>query len=62
MIDSVLRIGKKSYPQVFLEESSYDVKEKNITRCITENIKISFSSNVNYNDNDFEEDFTVDSE
>ena len=47
---------------MFLEESSYNVKEKNITRCITENIKISFSTNVNYNDNDFEEDFTVDSE
>ena len=41
MIDSVFRTGKNHYPQVFLEESKYTDKEKNMPKYITDNVEIS---------------------
>ena len=41
MVDSVFRTGKNYYPQVFLEEGKYTVKEKMIPEYITDEIKIS---------------------
>ena len=40
-IDSVFRIGNNYYPQVFLKECKYVVKEKKVPRYITDNIEIS---------------------
>ena len=37
----VFRTGKNYYPQVFLEECKYVVKEKKISEYITDNIEIS---------------------
>ena len=34
-------MGKNCYPQLFLEECKYIVKEKQVTRHITEELKIS---------------------
>ena len=34
LINSVFRTGKNYYPQVFLEECNYVVKEKNICKYI----------------------------
>ena len=45
MIDSVFRAGKNYYPQAFLEECRYVVKEKNIPNYIIEHIEISSDSN-----------------
>ena len=42
MISSVFRTGKNYYPQVFLEECKYIVKEKKIPEYIIDDIKISF--------------------
>ena len=36
LIDSVFKMGKNYYPQVFLEECKYIVNEKEVTRHITE--------------------------
>ena len=44
LIDSVFRTGKNYYPQVFLEECKYVVKEKKIPKYITDDIKISSDS------------------
>ena len=44
LIDSVFRTGKNYYPQVFLEECKYVVKEKKIPKYITGDIKISSDS------------------
>ena len=44
LIDSVFKIGKNYYPQVFLEEFKSIVKEKELTRHITENLEISSDS------------------
>ena len=44
LIDSVFRTGKSYYPQVFLEECKYVVKEKKIPNYIIDNVEISSDS------------------
>ena len=39
LYDSIFRTGKNYYPQVFLEECRYVVKEKNIPEYITDGIE-----------------------
>ena len=41
LIDSVYITGKNCYPQVFLEEWRYTVKEKKIDKYIIKDIEIS---------------------
>ena len=41
MINSVYRADKSYYPQVFLEEYKYVVKEKTMSEYNTDNIEIS---------------------
>ena len=41
LIDSVFRTGKNCYPQVFLEECKYVIKEKKIHNYITGDAEIS---------------------
>ena len=41
MIDSVFRIGKNCYPQVFLEECKCVFKEKKIPKYIIDDIEFS---------------------
>ena len=50
MIDSVFRTGKNYYPQVFLEECKYVVKEKKMPKFITDNIEISSDSDREHSD------------
>ena len=44
MIYSVFRTGKNYYPQVFLEECKYVIKEKKMPEYITDDIEISSDS------------------
>ena len=44
MTDSVFRTSKNYYPQVFLEECKYTVKEKKIPKYIIDDIEISSDS------------------
>ena len=44
LIDSVFRRGKNYYPQVFLEECKYVVKEKKIPKYIIDDIEVSSDS------------------
>ena len=44
LIDSVFRTGKNYYPQVFLEECKYVVKEEKIPKYIIEDIEVSSDS------------------
>ena len=46
LIDSVFSAGKNYYPQVFLEECKYAVKEKKIPKYIIDNIYISSDFNI----------------
>ena len=52
MIAYVFRKGKNYYPQMFLEESKYVVKEKRIPKYINDGIKI--SSNLDRKNSDKE--------
>ena len=45
LIDSVFRTGKNYYPQVFLEECKYVVKEKKMSKYIIDDIEISDEKN-----------------
>ena len=44
LIDSIFRTDKNYYPQVFLEECKYVVKEKKMPEYITDDIEISSTS------------------
>ena len=44
LIDSVFRTGKNYYPQVFLEECKYVVKEEKIPKYIIQDIEVSSDS------------------
>ena len=50
MIDSVFRTGKHFYPQVFLGEYIYVVKEKKIATYIIADVKISSDSDKENSD------------
>ena len=50
LINSAFRIGKNYYPQVFLEECKYVVKEKEIPKYIIDNIEISSDSDKENSD------------
>ena len=50
MIDSVFRTGKNFYPQVFLGEYIYLVKEKKIATYIIADVKISSDSDKENSD------------
>ena len=44
LIDSVFKMGKNYYPQVSLKEYKYNVKEKEVTEYINEDLEISSDS------------------
>ena len=50
LIGFVFRTGKNYYPQVFLEERKYVVKEKKIPKYITDDTGISTDSNRDNSD------------
>ena len=57
LVDSVYRKDKDYYPQVFLEECKYVVKEKKMPEYITDDIEISSDSDRkdSYEESSFEE-------
>ena len=55
MIDSVFRTGKNYYPQVFLEECKYVVKE-NKYKYITDDIEISSDSDRKNSDKEISDE------
>ena len=59
LINSVFRTDNNYYPQVFLEEWKYLVKEKKISKYIIEKIEISSDSdreNSNSDEENFDEE------
>ena len=59
LINSVFRTDNNYYPQVFLEECKYLVKEKKISKYIIEKIEISSDSdreNSNSDEENFDEE------
>ena len=62
LIDSVFRIDKNYYPQVFLKECKYVLKEKKNSKYIIDDIEISSDSDrensdeENSSENNFDEE------
>ena len=54
LIDSVFIMGKNYYPQVFLDEYKYTVKEKKISQYINDDLEI--SSDDSYKEASYESD------
>ena len=55
LISSVCRTGKNYYPQVFLEECKYVVKDKKMPEYIADNIEISSDSEGYSDEENFDE-------
>ena len=51
--DSVLRVGKKNYPQVYLEQCKYKIKKRKLVNFI--DAEVDLSSNDSDDSNDLDE-------
>ena len=49
-VDSVSRTGNNYYPQMFLKECKYVIKEKKMSKYIIDNIEISSDSDRGHSD------------
>ena len=61
MLDSVIRVNKKYYPQTLLEECKYVIRKSKIENLINNDLNLS-SSDESDNDNDNESDNKSDNE
>ena len=48
LVYSIFKMGKNNYPQLFLEECKYIVKEKEVARHITENLEVSYDDSYEF--------------
>ena len=55
LIDSLFRIGRNYFPQVFLEEYKHAVEEKKITENIIYDLESSYDVNISDKKNSYEE-------
>ena len=62
MLDSVIRINKKYYPQTLLEEFKYIIKKSKMENLINDGLDLSSSGNESGNKSDNESDNESDSE
>ena len=62
LIDSVFQTGKNYYPQVFLEECKYIVKEKKIPKYIIDDTEISSDSDRQNSDKENSDEEILDEE
>ena len=53
MLDSVIRVNKKYYPQTLLEECKYEIKKNKMENLISDNLDSS-SSDKSDNESDIE--------
>ena len=45
-VDSVLKVGKKNYPQPYLEQCIYKIKKRELVNCIDDNLSSNNSENL----------------
>ena len=56
MLDSVIRVNKKYYPQTTLEECKYEIKNNSMKNLINDDLDLSSSDNESGNKSDNESD------
>ena len=54
MLDSVIRVNKKYYPQTLLEEYKYEIKKNKVENLINDELDSSSSDNESENEIDNE--------
>ena len=54
MLDSVIRINKKYFPQTLLEECKYEIKKSKMENRINDDLYLSSSENKTDNESDNE--------
>ena len=60
MLDSVLRVSKKYYPEVLLEDSEYEIKNTKMENLINDVLDLSLYDNETDNESDNETEFDND--
>ena len=60
MLDSVIRVSKKYYPQTLLEECKYEIKKIKMDNMINDDLDLSSSDNETDNESDNETKFDND--
>ena len=61
-IDSVIRMGKKNYPQVYLEECKYKIKKIQMSRFINAELDLDSQSDSESDDDQLKSDSDYDSD
>ena len=62
MLDSVIRVSKKYYPQALLEECKYEIKKTKMENLTNDNLESSSSNNETDSESDNETCIGFDSE
>ena len=57
MLDSVIRVRKKYYPQILLEECKYNIKKTKMENLVNDNSDLSLSDDETDNESDNKSEF-----
>ena len=57
MLDSIIRVNKKHYPQTLLDECKYEVKKKKIENQINDGFDSNWSDSESDKESDNESDY-----
>ena len=60
MLKSVIRVGKKNYPEILLEECKYEIKKIQIENLVNDDLDLSSSGDKTGNESDNETEFDND--
>ena len=56
MLDSVIKVNKKYYPQILLEECKFEIKKNRMENFINDNLDLSLSDESDEYDNKTDND------
>ena len=60
MLKSIIRVGKKYYPEILLEECKYEIKKIQIENLVNDDLDLSSSGDKTGNESDNETEFDND--
>ena len=60
MLKSVIRVGKKYYPEILLEECKYEIKKIQMENLVNDDLDLSSSGDKTGNESDNETEFDND--
>ena len=60
MLKSVIRVGKKYYPEILLEECKYEIKKIHMENLVNDDLDLSSSGDKTGNESDNETEFDND--